>query len=461
MDWQDYAQVEQLTDLEPYRDHKIVVCAFKNKSKRLVRVKDKTLNITYLDDICAQLDAEANQANLFKPLAAKPDRLWRRIIDRIKSGEVGLAILRKFKRHITLRNCKIINRLPVNTLCLSEMLIKVLFSQPTNISCDSLLVNAYIDAKQDLYACCSAWQPPFGNLTQADLTAVYDGHRARIIKLSALNHSYCFCNLRLCEKVNYTATPITTLSVLKTAPRPTGSLALGFDKSCNLRCTTCRKDYYTADTVTQKYNQQLLKKLLASGWLSACSCLVLASDGEVWYGTAYKQLLMKDLKRPQVHILSNGTLFTRQNWELIKNKYSQIAVEISVDAATAATYQKIRGGDFQQLLRNLEMLGELRANNEIKYFELNFVVQKENYTEMVAFVALGKSLHADRVHFTRLNNLGAFTLNEYRKKALIVKHQYLTRELYTILQDPIFKEPVVDIVAFQPYLANSAKYYGK
>ena len=52
MDWQNFEQVEQLTDVEKYRDYKIVVCAFKKKSKRLIKVKDKTLEIIYFDDIC-------------------------------------------------------------------------------------------------------------------------------------------------------------------------------------------------------------------------------------------------------------------------------------------------------------------------------------------------------------------------------------------------------------------------
>lgn len=42
--------------------------------------------------------------------------------------------------------------------------------------------------------------------------------------------------------------------------------------------------------------------------------------------------------------MTNGILFSKHYWELLKERYQQVNLSISIDAATEDTYQKVRGG---------------------------------------------------------------------------------------------------------------------
>lgn len=236
-------------------------------------------------------------------------------------------------------------------------------------------------------------------------------------------------------------------------------LELGISQVCNLACPQCRRApiYPTTTNLTETLN--LIKRIETSDWLNKVPYLRLSGAGETFVNEVLRDCLMNRLVRMSINLLSNGTLFNRVNWEQLKNRYQQIDVEISVDAATAVTYAKVRGGDFKQLMQNLEMLGKLRQQGEIRYFELNFVVQKDNYREMADFVRLAKKLFVDRVHFTHLNNWGTFTYREYRQKCLITRHKKLHRALRRVLRDPILQDPIVDLRCYAPYLKNFARRF--
>ena len=471
MDWQDFEQVERLTDVEKYRDYKIVVCAFKKRSKRLVKVRDKSLNIIYLDDVCRKINSEFAQTgkkNGSFVAPVQPNGFWERVRERIIEGRVLIAIyrtiLRFIKKPFVFHNYHIINRLPISALKPSELLIKVLYSQPTNIICDRMERIAYLNYDGNVFACCPYWVPAYGSVKSSDLTSIYNGTLARIIRLSSINRSYCLCNLRACEFAKY-ANEIQTMPEQPATSNCPQELVVAIDRTRNLKCPSCRCEYYTKLDDTEKQTAECtLRELENTGWLNKSELLNIAGDGEVFHSPIYRQMLTSNTKRKQIHILTNGTLFNEQNWQLLKDKYERIGVSVSLDSASEVTFKRLRGGDYQQLLKNLTMLSELRRTGAIAFLEFRFVVQRDNYREMVDFVKFGRHFNADVLLYSRLNNwryshIGEYRQSEYRQKSLIIKNKYLTRELYEVLQDPILRDPIVDLSAFQPYLAASAKRY--
>ncbi len=459
MDWQNYEQVDRLTDVNKYAGYKIVVCDFKRHWRRYLPSRGGG-RYFYLDDICRELDQQEQwQSAPITPLTAKPRSLWRRINDHIRAGTVGIAMVRRLKRHLTLRNFKLIDRLPVASLRLSELLIKVLYSRPINVACDRLETEARAFDRGELRGCCDV-KVPFGFISGSNGLEIYDDVRARIVKLSSLNRSYCLCDLSICQYVKYTPAVNYDLKELRRREYPV-TFVLVTDKTCNLKCPSCRPNYITTNDVQNEHIQKVHQDLLTAGWFAKVDDLMVAGMGEAFYSPHYRQLLTKYLQREQITIYSNGTLFNESNWNLIKSRYQKISVTISVDAVTAETYRKLRGGDFTQLLKNLNFISELRKTGQIVHFELCFVVQRDNYHEMAGFVRFSQALLADRVHFLRLGDWGALRPKQYRQKCMLIKNKYLARELYDVLQDPIFKDPRVDLTALQPYLANSAKRYGK
>ncbi len=487
LDIQDYAFAEKLTkqNFDQYRDYQIYVCEFKRRSRGLVAREVRRAvasNIQYLGDICKKIDEEyfANRERHASDLPnVKFNSIHKTFKSRLKHFikqhlRVVWYVAQRIKGTIEYR--RIISgkyytqhnqqkQIPKRHLgylrCLkpSGLLLYVL-SAPINekIQCTRLESNLLLNEYGSIKGCCSA-VVPFGNLTRdGELDEIYHSTYARIVKLSSLNRSYCLCDLNRWCKGYCTKEKSSQEKALATNNFP-HLLVLSFDLSCNLCCKSCRVEQYVMNDLAHQQTTMFATKLLRSGYLDQAQKLVLAGMGEVFYSPNYRQLLTTDLKRQQIEIKSNGTLFNKDNWQLLEGKYTTIDVNISVDAATAETYQKLRGADFNQLMKNLKMLADLHRRKQIRKFGLNFVVQRDNFREMPAFVHLGKSLGVDFVQFQRLNNFGTFTRREFLDHCLIIDNHYLDYELWCVLQDPIFNDPIVDLKGLKRYIEAAERHY--
>ena len=504
LDIPDYAWVEKITkhNYEPYRNHQICVCELKRKSRKYMRLGKnirEQLHLQYLDDICRTIDAEydANRQrhanDLPKSKTATPtvaaeakDTTAPTTTD-VKQP-LRLRIKRGLKHpfraawHVVLRIADTLNRryyaaqahrqqrqqqkriaVPVQGDNLAALppsaLLRYVLQAPINpkVHCTRLETSVNVRSNGDLVACNS--RVPFGNLFRdGEVHEIYNSTMARIVKLSSLNRSYCLCDFNKACKGYRFRKKSGTDKKWETANLPE-QLQLNFDRSCNLCCKTCRAQPYVMDAAAKERAEMIVTKLLRSGYLDQAQELVIAGMGEVFYSPYYRQLLDTETRRNRIIVLSNGTLLNADNWRLVAGKYDNIEVRISLDAATAATYQKLRGADFTNLMQNLTMLADLRRQKQISKFGLNFVVQRENFREMPAFVKLGQSLGIDYLQFQRLNDWRTFSTQEYQERCLIIDNEYLDYELWCVLQDPIFREPMVDLKGFQRYIDASERRY--
>lgn len=117
--------------------------------------------------------------------------------------------------------------------------------------------------------------------------------------------------------------------------------------------------------------------------------------------------------------------------------------EISVDAASAATYALNRGGDYEQLLANLSFLARLPIA-----ITLSFVVQQNNYREMQAFVNLAQGF-GFAVYFSQLVNWGTFRREEFRRRAVHLSQHPEYGHFCSLLQQ-VADLPGVDIGNLRP-----------
>ena len=168
---------------------------------------------------------------------------------------------------------------------------------------------------------------------------------------------------------------------------------------------------------------------------------------------AYRSIYKSNECRPQfIRLLSNGMLFNQTNWEHFVNEHTKkIMLTVSVDAATKETYESIRrNGNFDILKRNMEFASELRKRGELCYFRMNFVVQRENYKEMIPFVEWGEELGVDEVFFTKILNWGTYTEEEFAQISMMEADGITPKtELKEILEDPRMKSEIVDLGTIQ------------
>ena len=103
----------------------------------------------------------------------------------------------------------------------------------------------------------------------------------------------------------------------------------------------------------------------------------------------------------EVRVLTNGTrIRTDAAAATLSRCVSQL--QVSIDAATAGTYEKIRSGSRWKSIRaNLDRLNRIRLASppeERCFLQLNFVLMQCNIRELPAFVDFAREVEADRVY---------------------------------------------------------------
>lgn len=334
----------------------------------------------------------------------------------------------------------------------------------------------------EVFVCCGAWLPSsIGNVFEQSADEIWNSQLAREIRRSILDGDFKYCsrscllirNKWLMKKSDVLSGNISEyknlwgILVYKQAPQTVGEIAkylanhetkmeggprfvnLAHDFSCNLTCPSCRHKLKTADSAHEKKLDMVYERVILP-ILPYINEMLIAGDGEVFYSNHYRKILAaldKD-KFPnlRVSILTNGLLFTENEWEKFKNVHELVySVSVSIDAATEDTYRIVRrGGNWQKLMQNLDFLSKLHQEGEIPYFDLNFVIQKKNFREMKSFIKLGKKLGVDFVRFVLLrNDSETFSPEEFMDENVYDNRNPYYNEVVDILKDPIFQDPIV------------------
>ena len=95
-------------------------------------------------------------------------------------------------------------------------------------------------------------------------------------------------------------------------------------------------------------------------------------------------------------------------------------------------------------MSNLTFLAELHESRAINNLGVCFVVQKDNFREIIDFIKLGIKYGVDQVLFLRLVNLGTYDQDAFLEKDVASPSHPLHDELLQILKDPLMNHEIVD-----------------
>jgi MoaA/NifB/PqqE/SkfB family radical SAM enzyme len=233
-------------------------------------------------------------------------------------------------------------------------------------------------------------------------------------------------------------------------PEGPETLNAAFDRSCNLSCPSCRTEHII-EAESQSQIEELQKRL-ENETFDNLGILYITGSGDA-FGSPFFMRWLRTLdvtKRPKlrIHLQTNAQLWTPQIWAKIPPEVRERipSAEISIDAASAPTYAlNRRGGEWSTLLNNLEFIAGLRAGGPLIFLQLDMVVQENNFSEMPAFVELGKRYGADRVFFTHLTSWGTFGPEELQQRSVHVPSHKRHQDLLAVLRDPRLGHPIVDM----------------
>lgn len=324
--------------------------------------------------------------------------------------------------------------------------------------CPLVFGRVFIQSTGEVMCCCPPLVPiAIGNVFEdPNWRAIVNSPSAKKIRDSIMDGSYKYCNRLTCQGIRHNQLYDKTFADVvdhflsnrfNRIKSSIGTLNLGFDYTCNLRCPQCRSDFIHLTEERKNKLDHLAKKIIPDMARSAKE-IVLANTGDPFASEYYRKILEsisssthKNLKK--ITIFTNGLLFNRKMWERLSNIHPfRIGVAVSVDAATKKTYENVRPpGNWETLVENIEFISSLRKSNQIEYFEVEYVIQECNFREIRDFAIWAiKKLAVERVVFHRLINTGTFTPEDYKRRAVFDRSHPMYGEFINVLKDPIFSE---------------------
>lgn len=346
-------------------------------------------------------------------------------------------------------------------ICLSasEMMEKTIYATPqqdNHCMWPFEEVNIQVD---NVYACgWPSWlTTPIGSEFSDNLEDIWHSDVARVIRLSMLNHTYSFCENEACPylelKPVYDEDYVfdRTVGYAKETPPQPERVGISFDKVCNLKCLSCRKHgvYFNSDN-RKRTLKEVSDKIVDSKWLDSADRICIAGNGEVFYSEFYKNLIFHNVNKLRNSILvqTNGTLMKEEYFSELTEKYSYIEFYVSIDAASECTFQKLRTGNWKALVRGLELLSEYRKKKLVDRVRLSFVVQRDNYFEMIDFIKMAKKYGFDWIYFSRIQNFCGWEEEEFWKRSMINKDGTMKDELIEVFHHPLINDDIVDVRQF-------------
>lgn len=289
-----------------------------------------------------------------------------------------------------------------------------------------------------------------GNIGVTDTFDVWNSSVARILRLSVINNTYTFCSRTQCGKLAGGAEQPSLLKRRNTEETDCPSkINIANDCACNLHCPSCRKKIYAVNDDDAKTEiNACIEALNSSGWLDKAEQLIVGGGGETFLSTNYKRIIYGgETKRKSILIMTNGTLFTPEEWKRLEGKYEHIGFMVSVDAATKETYDKVRcGGNFDRLMSNMDFLSKLREESKVHNVIVIMIVQKANYEEIPDFICWAKEKGFDAVNLSHIRNWGTYKDDYfYNNVSMFDRNGKMKPELAGILDNPICKDTIVKV----------------
>ena len=319
----------------------------------------------------------------------------------------------------------------------------------------------YVDVQfKTQWLCCADWAPVnirghynHPDETEKSILTNWHSDLANDVRSAVLDGSYSKCNHTVCPSLtelkntqhNYTDETIQLHGMtfirkdkvkdyfdiedendVSNFKKPPKNLMMGFDRSCNLKCPSCRTDVIpNPETDSNEYNiLQNIMYDIETNLGSGLQKMLITGSGDPVYSKIYRDFLInfdkdKYPKLHTIHLITNGVLLDEKMWKSFKANPVIRVLEISLDAGNKETYENtVRlNGDWDKLLSNIEYLLKQKT---IYVFYFSMVVSEYNYKEM------------EQMHNLIMDMVKNIGVNEHQKVTIMYRQILFTRAKYTI-----------------------------
>lgn len=301
--------------------------------------------------------------------------------------------------------------------------------QPKYCLSPFILIHINADGQVNLCPCPSWSNTVIGNILTSSLDEMLASPKAVDIRHSIIDNSYQFCNKKVCPLIlnnslnTIDSVPPNVKWLLEDATRykMPYEIMLAIDQTCNLSCPSCRTGIIKIQS-DQQARQESIGNTIYNNIFSTPSDqkihLVTNGAGEIFGSAMLLSLLsniqLTDFPNLSLSLHTNG-LLAEKTWHKIQHLHSAIDnITVSVDAASADTYEKVRrGGKWKDINQSLEFL-QCKKNEMGFNLNARMIVQLSNYQETVDFHTLCMNYEIDRVEYSRLTNWRTWSSAEFK-----------------------------------------------
>lgn len=199
---------------------------------------------------------------------------------------------------------------------------------------------------------------------------------------------------------------------------------------CNLNCVACTRSKFLNDS--RHLNVGDFKTIIEQ---IRPAKITLSGSGEPFmHPQLFDMIQMAKALGSSINSTTNCTLFTPELCEQIVKSGLDL-LKISIDAATAETYQLSRREDrFSQVTEGIRTLvaAKKRLGSPTPFLRFNYVIFRENYREIAETIQLASELEVDAIYFQPLGLTGI----EERSEALVgdLSYESLKHEILRALE---------------------------
>jgi MoaA/NifB/PqqE/SkfB family radical SAM enzyme len=155
---------------------------------------------------------------------------------------------------------------------------------------------------------------------------------------------------------------------------------------CNYRCSMCYQKSYEGEL-----DWSVIERI--EPLLPFANTLQLFGGEPLLYQRITELFDMAHRHGCVITTISNGSLLSEEMCQkLVEHQVG--GIKFSIDAGTAATYKRIRGGDFAKVMAGVERISELklRHGTPLPVMDFNFLAMRSNLPELPRLLRIASSL---------------------------------------------------------------------
>jgi MoaA/NifB/PqqE/SkfB family radical SAM enzyme len=228
-------------------------------------------------------------------------------------------------------------------------------------------------------------------------------------------------------------------------------VAMDITNRCNLRCPMCARTVFPPPASHDLSLEQF--RTIGGHCFHRAVALALSCSAEPLLHRGFGEIMqaVTEYRVPFTEVVTNGVLLDEEKIEaMIGARLSRLVV--SVDGATAPTYESIRvGASFERLMSNLRLLQRMKQEQgtTLPVLRLNFVMMRRNIEELPALIELATGLGARQVTAQHMALYGEglpddealFWHQELANRQLLQAHRLAARAGITFNAPPLFAAP--------------------